>query len=42
MGMFINTNVAALNAQRNLSVTGGKMSKALEQLLTATAWAAPQ
>ena len=32
MGMFINTNVAALNAQRNLSVTGGKMSKALEQL----------
>jgi flagellin len=30
--MFINTNVAALNAQRNLSVTGGKMSKALEQL----------
>ena len=32
MGMFINTNVAALNAQRNLGVTGGKMSKALEQL----------
>ena len=32
MGMFINTNVAALNAQRNLSVTGHKMSKALEQL----------
>ena len=32
MGMFINTNVAALNAQRNLSVTGSKMSKALEQL----------
>ena len=32
MGMFINTNVAALNAQRNLNVTGGKMSKALEQL----------
>jgi flagellin len=30
--MFINTNVAALNAQRNLNVTGGKMSKALEQL----------
>jgi len=32
MGMFINTNVAALNAQRNLGITGGKMSKALEQL----------
>jgi len=32
MGMFINTNVPALNAQRNLSVTGSKMSKALEQL----------
>jgi len=32
MGMFINTNVSALNAQRNLNVTGGKMSKALEQL----------
>jgi flagellin len=30
--MFINTNVAALNAQRNLGVTAGKMSKALEQL----------
>jgi len=30
--MFINTNVAALNAQRNLGVTGAKMSKALEQL----------
>ena len=32
MGMFINTNVPAINAQRNLNVTGGKMSKALEQL----------
>ena len=32
MGMFINTNIAAINAQRNLNVTGGKMSKALEQL----------
>jgi flagellin len=32
MGMFINTNVAALNAQRNLNLTGTKMSKALEQL----------
>ena len=32
MGMFINTNVAAINAQRNLNVTGSKMSKALEQL----------
>jgi len=30
--MFINTNVAAINAQRNLNLTGGKMSKALEQL----------
>lgn len=32
MGMFINTNIAAINAQRNLNVTGGKMSKALVQL----------
>ena len=32
MGMFINTNVAALNAQRNLGITGMKMSKALERL----------
>jgi len=32
MGMFINTNVAAIGAQRNLSVTGGKMAKALERL----------
>jgi flagellin len=32
MGMIINTNVAALNAQRNLSVTGGQMAKALERL----------
>jgi flagellin len=30
--MFINTNVAAIGAQRNLSVTGGKMAKALERL----------
>ncbi len=32
MGMFINTNVAAIGAQRNLSVTGAKMGKALERL----------
>ena len=32
MGMFINTNVAALNAQRNLGITGLKMGKALERL----------
>ena len=32
MGLFINTNVAAINAQRNLNVTGGKMGRALEQL----------
>lgn len=32
MGMFINTNVAAIGAQRNLSVTGAKMSRALERL----------
>ena len=32
MGMFINTNVMALNAQRNLNVTGGQMGKALERL----------
>ncbi|MFN8638369.1 MAG: flagellin [Dehalococcoidia bacterium] len=30
--MFINTNVAAIGAQRNLSVTGSKMGKALEKL----------
>ena len=32
MGMFINTNVMALNAQRNLGVTTGQMGKALERL----------
>ena len=32
MGMFINTNIAAINAQRNLSLTGAKMAKALERL----------
>ena len=32
MAMIINTNVAALNAQRNLSVTSGKMAKTLEKL----------
>ena len=32
MGMFIDTNVAALNAQRNLGITGLKMGKALERL----------
>ena len=32
MGMFINTNVAAIGAQRNLSVTGAKMGRALERL----------
>ncbi len=32
MGIFINTNIAALNAQRNLGITGLKMSKALERL----------
>jgi len=32
MGMIINTNVMALNAQRNLNVTGAKMGKALERL----------
>ena len=32
MGMFINTNIAALNAQRNLSINGVKMAKALERL----------
>jgi flagellin len=32
MGMFINTNVAAIGAQRNLSVTEAKMSRALERL----------
>ena len=32
MPIFINTNVAAMNAQRNLSVTNAKMSRALERL----------
>ncbi len=32
MGMFINTNVIAINAQRNLSITSLKMGKALEKL----------
>ncbi len=32
MGMFINTNVAAIGAQRNLNVTGAKMGRALERL----------
>ncbi len=32
MGMQIQTNVAAINAQRNLSVTGLKMGKVLEKL----------
>jgi flagellin len=30
--MIINTNVMAINAQRNLSITSGKLGKALEQL----------
>ena len=32
MAILINTNVMALNAQRNLSVTSSRLSKALEQL----------
>ena len=32
MGMFINTNVMAINAQRNLSVTNAKVGRALERL----------
>jgi flagellin len=32
MPLVINTNVQALNAQRNLGVTGSKMGKALEKL----------
>ena len=32
MAMIINTNVSALNAQRNLSMTNSKMAKTLEQL----------
>jgi len=32
MAMIINTNVSALNAQRNLSTTNAKMSKTLEKL----------
>ncbi len=32
MGMFINTNVVAINAQRNLGITSQKMGQALERL----------
>jgi flagellin len=32
MSMIINTNISAINAQRNLSVTNTRMSKTLEQL----------
>ena len=32
MGMTINTNIQAINAQRNLSVTSMKMAKAMERL----------
>lgn len=32
MALFINTNIMALNAQRNLGVTNMKMGRALEQL----------
>ena len=32
MGMSVNTNVAALNSYRNLSVTDSQMSKSLEKL----------
>ena len=32
MGMYITTNVAAINAQRNLNTTGLKMGKVLEKL----------
>ena len=32
MPLFINTNIAAMNAQRNLGVTNAKMSRALERL----------
>ena len=32
MAMIINTNIMAINAQRNLATTGTKLSKALEQL----------
>src|SRR4051812_33683461 len=32
MGLRINTNIAAMNSYRNLSVTDGQMSKSLEKL----------
>jgi flagellin len=32
MGLSVNTNVAAMNAYRNLSVTDGQMNKSLEKL----------
>src|SRR5215212_5788679 len=32
MGLQVNTNIAALNAYRNLSVSDGQMSKSLEKL----------
>src|SRR3954471_11006943 len=32
MGLVVNTNIAALNSYRNLSVTDGQMNKSLEKL----------
>src|SRR4051794_22049206 len=32
MGLSVNTNIAAMNAYRNLSVTDGQMGKSLEKL----------
>src|ERR687889_1487308 len=32
MGLRVNTNIAATNAYRNLSVTDGQMNKSLEKL----------
>src|SRR3954453_23511067 len=32
MGLVVNTNIAALNSYRNLSVTDGQLNKSLEKL----------
>src|SRR4051812_49599208 len=32
MGLSVNTNIAAMNSYRNLSVTDGQMAKSLEKL----------
>ena len=40
MGLSVNTNVAALNAYRNLNATNNSLNKSLERLATPAAPAA--